>query len=333
MFPTLNEGVHVELRGQGPFAVRRGQVTEETQMATVLAMSLRNLQRYDVFDTAKDYQRWMPHAFDINPHVKSALGLVAEGKHPEFTGKRVWLESNQRAASNASITRCPPIGLFFRWDQPARILATLEDAQITHFAPICQLAGVIVNAVIAAANTTAKEHLEKADALKVIEAELSIAAAQLGKMQPDWVTQVKDAADWLRDDIRAAQNDDPMLYGPELHLHLYENRVRECLRVSLWELWHAPSFSAALIDVVNRGGDADANGSLTGALMGAVHGDTAIPEEWATPVLELNGQGPLYGKYHPRELMTLAQNLPNRPAAPVKKPPPPRKEESGGGGD
>ena len=101
---------------------------------------------------------------------------------------------------------------------------------------MCQLAGVVVNAVIAAANTTPKEKLEKVDALKVIEAELSIAAAQLGRMQPDWVEHIKDAATWLREDIKAAQDDDPMLYGPELHLHLYENRVRECLRVSLWEL-------------------------------------------------------------------------------------------------
>ena len=88
-----------------------------------------------------------------------------------------------------------------------------------------------------------------------------------------------------------------------------------------------------MIDIVNRGGDADGNGALTGALFGAVYGDTAIPEEWATPVLEVNGQGPLFSKYHPRELMTLASNLPARPAAPAKAPPPPPKKSDGGGGE
>ncbi len=319
-FPTLNEGVHTELRGGGSHGVRRGQTTDDTQMATVLATSLRNLQRYDVVDTAKDYAKWVPWAFDLNAQVKAALDLVAEGKHPEFTGKRVWLEANQKAASNTSLVRCPPIGVFYRWDQQARLTATLEDAAITHFSPQCQLAGVILNAVIAAANTTPKQKLEQADALKVIEAELSIAAAQMGRTHPDWVLQVKDAADWLRGDVKAAQDPDPMLYGPDLHLHLQESNVRVCLRLALWELWHAPTFEAALIDVVNRGGDAASNGAVVGALMGAVHGDTAIPEYWATPVLELSGAGPLFGKYHPRELMTLTQNLPERPAPPAARP-------------
>ena len=332
-FPTLNEGMHVDVRGGGPFSLKRGQVTHDAQLAVCLAVSLRNLRRYDVLDTAKDYARWMPHAFDVGTQVKGALELVAEGKHPEFTGKRVWLESNQKAAGNGSIARCVPIGVFFRWDQQARILATLEDAAITHFSPQCQLAGVIINAVIAAANTTPKEKLDKADALKAIEAELSIAASQLGRIQPDWVTQVKDAADWLREDIRAAQDDDPMLYGPELHMHLRETWVRVCVRLALWELWHAPTFEAALVDVVNRGGDADTNGAVVGALMGAVHGDTAIPEHWATPVLEVNGPGPLFGKYHPREMMTLAQNLLDRPAAAVKPPPPSRKDSGGSHSD
>ena len=135
---------------------------------------------------------------------------------------------------------------------------------------------------------------------------------------------MKDAADWLRSDIKAAQDDDPMLYGPDLHLHLQESHVR--LRLSLWELWHAPTFEAALIDVVNRGGDADTNAAVVGALMGAVHGESTIPEQWATPVLEVNGQGPLFGKYHPRELMTLAQSLPDRPAVAAKAAPPAKKE-------
>ncbi|MBS1151386.1 MAG: hypothetical protein H6Q89_3084 [Myxococcaceae bacterium] len=313
MFPKLNDGPHTELRGNGPWAVKRGQVTEDTQQAVCLAISLRNLRRYDVLETAKEYARWVEHAFDCPAPTRAALELVKEGKHPEFTGKRVWLDAGQKARDNGSLMRCPPIGVFLIWDQAARITATLEDAQISHFSPQCQLAGVIVNAVIAAAITCPKEKLEKVDALKAIEAELSIGAAQLGRQHSDWVLQVKDASDWLREDIKASQDDDPMLYGPELHLHLYENWVRVTLRLVLWELWHAPTLEAALIDVINRGGDADTNAAVTGALFGAIHGAAAIPERWSQDVLEVNGPGPLFSKYHPRELVTLAQNLPERP--------------------
>ena len=250
---------------------------------------------------------------DCPAATRAALEMVKDGKHPEFTGKRVWLESGQKTRDNGALVRCTPIGVFFLWDQAARINATLEDAQISHFSPQCQLASVILNAVITAAITCPKEKLDKVDALKAIEAELSIAAAQLGRQLPDWVLQVKDASDWLREDIKASQDPDPMLYGPELHLHLNESWVRVTLRLALWELWHAPTFEAALIDVINRGGDADANAAVTGALFGAVHGATAIPERWSQDVLEVNGQGPLFSKYHPRELMTLVQNLPERP--------------------
>ena len=159
-FPRLNQGTHTQMRGGGPFGVKRGQVTDDTQMATCLALGLRDLRRYDLVETAKAYARWMPHAFDIGVQTKAALELVLEGKHPEFTGKKVWLESSQKAAGNGSLMRCAPIAVFFRWDQAARINATLLDAAITHFSPQCQLADVIFNAVIAAANTTPKDKLE-----------------------------------------------------------------------------------------------------------------------------------------------------------------------------
>lgn len=313
MFPKMNDGPHTEMRGNGPWAVRRGQVTDDTQQAVCVAMSLRNLRRYDVVETAKEYSRWVDHAFDCPAATRAAIVLLREGKHPEFTGKRVWLESGQKARDNGSLMRCAPLGVFFLWDQAARITATLEDAQISHFSPQCQLAGVIINSVIAAAIACPQEKLDKVNALKAIEADLSIGASQLGRMIPDWVLQVKDASDWLREDIKASQDDDPMLYGPELHLHLYADWVRVTLRLVLWELWHAPTFEAALVDVINRGGDCDTNAAITGALFGAIHGAHAIPERWSQDVLEVNGQGPLFSKYHPRELVTLAQNLPDRP--------------------
>lgn len=324
VFPKLNDGPHTDLRGGGPWEVKRGQVTDDTQQAVALAISLRSLRRYDVLETAKEYGRWLPVAFDAPEATRVALALVAEGRHPEFTGKRAWLESGQKFRDNGSMTRCVPIGVFFQWDQAARINATLEDAQITHFAPQCQLAGVVINAVIAAGITCPKEKLEKVDALKAIEAELSIAASQLGRQHSDWVLQVKEASDWVREDIKASQNDDPMLYGPDLHLHLNETWARVCLRLALWELWHAPTFEAALVDVVNRGGDADTNAAVTGALFGAIHGAGAIPERWSQDVLEVNGQGPLFSKYHPRELMTLVQNLPEKPPPAARAPPVPK---------
>ena len=37
---------------------------------------------------------------------------------------------------------------------------------------------------------------------------------------------------------------------------------------------------AVLVDVVNRGGDADTNAAIAGGLLGARHGHRAVPDRW-----------------------------------------------------
>ena len=42
----------------------------------------------------------------------------------------------------------------------------------------------------------------------------------------------------------------------------------------------APTLAAGLLAAVNHSGDSDSTGSITGNLLGAVHGPDAIPEDW-----------------------------------------------------
>ena len=55
--------------------------------------------------------------------------------------------------------------------------------------------------------------------------------------------------------------------------------------------------------MVNRGGDSDTNGAITGALLGAMQGESAIPEVWRKTVLtalDASPASPLRDLYHPR---------------------------------
>ena len=52
------------------------------------------------------------------------------------------------------------------------------------------------------------------------------------------------------------------------------------LQAVLQALYSTDSFEACLIDVVNRGGDADTTGAIAGMLAGACYGTGAIPERW-----------------------------------------------------
>lgn len=307
-FPELAAGPHVEIRGGGPFSLRVGQVTDDTQMACALAAMLKAHSRYDVLETAKAYARWMPLAFDVGAQTRAALTLISEGVHPELAGKRVWQEGSQRPAGNGSLMRCAPIAVMFSTNQAARIEASLLDSSITHFDFRCQLACVAFNAAIATAIESVGARAEPQALVKAAEADVSVAASQLGKTYPHFAIKVQDAAAGVHQDLALAQAKDPQLYGPELHLHLQMGFVRVSFRLAFWHLFHTQSFEAALIDVVNRGGDADTNGAITGALLGSVYGVQVIPEYWATRVLEARPEyayetGPLWKDYHPARLL------------------------------
>lgn len=304
-FPNLCD-MELDVRGGGRLELKRGATSWGTQMAVCLSTSIRNLRRYDLVETAKAYTRWAAVGTDVPEPIKQAAALITDGRSPEATGRRVWFENGQRVNDNSPLARTAPIGVFYAAQRDERQRATLEDTAITHYSPQCRIACTTFNGIIGAAITSPKERIDKADILKVAEAELSLAASTLGRMESDWVQQVKDAADWLREDVRAAQDADPMLYGPELHMFNQASSIRIAWRLALWELFHAPTLQAALQDVVCRGGDSDTNAAITGALLGAVHGEKGLPEQWREPVMELmmGADDPL-APYHPGNLLTL----------------------------
>ena len=305
-FPKLNDGPLVEIVGGGPHKVKPGQVTDDTQMACCLAESLRELRRLDEDDVAKKYLRWREHAFDIGVQTLAVLTRRVEEWVPVNVGKRHWLENGRAAAGNGSLMRTAPIGVFFSDDRAALIDASFRESAITHFDPRCQLACAVFNGTIAAA-IRGPESLKKEQLLTDTRSALNAAATELAQRQPDFIREVQDASENLNEDLAFALKDDPELYGPDLHMLAQEGFVRVAFRLAYWELFHAPSLQAALIDVVNRGGDSDTNAAICGALLGAVYGEGGIPARWRETVLEALSytRGPLADRYHPRQLLTL----------------------------
>ncbi len=68
-------------------------------------------------------------------------------------------------------------------------------------------------------------------------------------------------------------------------------------RNALWQLVHAPNLEEAVVDTVIRGGDTDTNAAICGALLGAVWGRKAIPDQWTECVLNCR---PAAGQPHVR---------------------------------
>lgn len=56
--------------------------------------------------------------------------------------------------------------------------------------------------------------------------------------------------------------------------------VVDTMRAVLQALFDNHDFETTLIDVVNRGGDADTTGAITGMIAGALYGEAALPARW-----------------------------------------------------
>jgi ADP-ribosylglycohydrolase len=74
---------------------------------------------------------------------------------------------------------------------------------------------------------------------------------------------------------------------------------------------HTPSWRDAVVDVASRGGDADTNAAIVGALLGARDGVHAIPGAWIRRVLEVKQPGPdeWAEAHHPRHLLAIVERL------------------------
>jgi ADP-ribosyl-[dinitrogen reductase] hydrolase len=56
--------------------------------------------------------------------------------------------------------------------------------------------------------------------------------------------------------------------------------IVDTLRTVFQSLFATDSFETALVDCVNRGGDADTTGAITGMIAGALYGPWGIPPRW-----------------------------------------------------
>lgn len=298
-FPELATGPVTGIVGGGPFDLKPGQVTDDTQMAVALTAELTGGEALDPESLMTRYAAWSDLCFDIGYQTHAAIHLFRDGVAARSAARRVWEQTTGRKpAGNGSLMRTAPIGVLLAGDADLRREVSLLDASLTHFDPRCQLACVGFNGAVARAVT---DGAGPGALIDEAAAELEVGAALMRETYPELGAEIDSARADLAADLEAARRDDPELYGRAMHLHGTQGFVRVAWRLAFWELLHAPSFTSALIDVTNRGGDADTNAAICGALYGAMAGAGAIEPAWIEAVMTAPG---LAGdRYHPRDLL------------------------------
>ncbi len=330
-YPTLATGPATDVVGGGPFNLKAGQITDDTQMAICLARSLvharpasdgsagarsdanASCRSIDRADLATRYVAWFQHAFDVGNQTASALRTIEKGGDVATAGREVWHQSGRRAAGNGSLMRTAPIGVAFAYAPVDQIVEeSLADSLITHADPRCALACAVFNAAIAKGVTAPA----RGDGPAMLAAAIAALPIAVAKLREAWSDNAEDlvaierAEEDLRRDLEVADDETPGVHQVDLDLQRTAGFVRVAFRLAFWHLCHTP-WQAALVDTASRGGDADTNAAIVGALLGARDGVLAIPAAWVERVLAVEQPGPpeWATAHHPRHLLSLVELL------------------------
>ncbi len=240
-----HDGPVSDMVGGGWLSLRPGQVTDDTDMARALARSLVERGCYEPEAALANYMRWLAtDPPDIGTTIRAVLQKVAGGVEADDAARQVHEQSGGLSAGNGSLMRIAPLAIRYRDDTYALMEAAQRDSALTHFDP---LAGDVcaLYCVIVAAELKGQELLE---------------APARSEALIETLNSTPDEAAGRASDQRGF--------------------VLTAFAVAFCAYRHFESLEEGLVWAVNLGGDADTNGAVTGALLGARDGVSAIPKRW-----------------------------------------------------
>ena len=230
--------------GGGWLSLQPGHGTDDTAMMLALARAAATPIGYDPRRALNAYLEWFRSSPpDVGATTRAALAGVEAGMSAA-EATEAFHRRTGRSAGNGSLMRIAPIALRHLHDAERRARAARTDSKLTHFDDHAADACAWVCDVIAAL-------LEGVDPTELAAPEA---------LESEWAISRRRAA--------AAADGDAAGY------------VGTTLGVASAALRTASSFEEGLVWAVNLGGDADTNGAVAGALLGARFGASAIPSRW-----------------------------------------------------
>ncbi|MCG7962641.1 MAG: ADP-ribosyl-[dinitrogen reductase] hydrolase [Candidatus Thiodiazotropha taylori] len=157
---------------------------------------------------------------------------------------RPWVDENEYDAGNGACMRSLPIAiLYVNGSVDTLIVASRTQAHTTHNNPLSD-AGT--------------------------EAALEMCAAA---MKGEDKSRLREIADRLVDNHKVFRFDNRRIENPSGY-------IVETLQAVFQAIFDNDDFESTLIDVVNRGGDADTTGAIAGMVAGALYGQSGVPKKW-----------------------------------------------------
>ena len=232
--------IHDRIRGGGWLRLRPGQVTDDTTMALALGQAILRRGGVTAEGAAQAFDAWM-RGKPVDIGNTVRRGIL----HFRRTGQTETPESEHDAGNGAAM-RVLPVALAML-DQPEEAIrqACRAQAHVTHHCALSDAATETVALMVCDA-------LRGADKVGLLHER----AHPLAQRHPEFTFRA------------VRQQTNPSGYLPET------------MRAVFQAFFDTDTFAECLIDVVNRGGDADTTGAIAGMLAGALYGLEAIPQRW-----------------------------------------------------
>lgn len=233
--------------------VPAGGVTDDTEQALRLARSLADRGEFDPEDVARRFVAWYEGgAVGIGGLTRRVLERIADGQDWTEASRVAWEASPEgRNAGNGSAMRCAPIAVAYADDPEALATVSRASSRVTHWDPRCVHGCALLNRTIAGYLREEASPLE---------------------------TALQSRPEGVPDELVAAL--EPVPDGLDAGDLSPTGYVVDTLQAALYHAITAADAETAIVDAVNRGGDADTIGAVAGAVAGARFGASGLPDRW-----------------------------------------------------
>ena len=233
-------GVHDTMRGGGWLRLKPGQVTDDTTMSLALGGSIIKAGRVDALAAAQAFDDWM-RAKPVDIGNTVRRNLL----HFRRTGNPVAPYSDNDAGNGAAM-RVLPVALATLGHAADAVRAACRaQAHVTHN---CTVSDAVCECLV----FMVQDALRGADKNYLLRSHAYPLVVQHPEFKFHGTRQTVNPGGYIVDTMQA------VFQG----------------------FFDTGGFRDCLVDVVNRGGDADTTGAISGMLAGAAYGLEAIPRQW-----------------------------------------------------